>query len=136
LFWVSSVATGVCSFSRRFFSRRVNELLLVVVFGESLYIVLIEQIVDPDLAELFELKDDPHAGEVDSLSTCQETNDTNALDIRLAVETEVVAPLRPEESLLLVDAQGAWMAARQLGGDADDVSGSSELVAARDASRR
>jgi hypothetical protein len=131
LFWVSSVATGVCSFSRRF-----GELLLTVVFGESLYIVLIEQIVDPDLGELFELKDDPHAGEVDSLSTCQETNDTNALDIRLAVETEVVAPLRSEESLLLVDAQGAWMAARQLGGDADDVSGSSELVAARDASRR
>ena len=106
-----------------------------MVFGESLYIVLIEQIVDPDLAEFLELKDDPHAGEVDSLSTRQETNDTNALDIRLAVETEVVAPLRLEESLLLVDTQRAWMTARQLRGDADDVPRTGELVAARDAGR-
>jgi hypothetical protein len=131
MFCVSSVATGFCSFSRRF-----DELLLIGVFGESIYIVLIEQIVDPDLAEGFELKDDPNAGEVDSLSTRQETNDTNALDVRLTVETEVVTPLRAEESLLLVDAQRAWMAARQLGGDADDVSGSGESIAARDGRRR
>jgi hypothetical protein len=116
VFWVSSVATGFCSFGRRF-----GELGLVAVFGESLYIVPIEQIVDPDLAEGFELKDDPHAGEVHSLSTRQETNDTNALDIRLTVETEVVTTLRGEESLLLVDAQRPRMAARQLRGDADDV---------------
>jgi hypothetical protein len=102
-----------------------------MVLGESLYIALIEQIVDPDLAECLELKDDPHAGEVDSLSSCQETNDTNALDVRLTVETEIVAPLRAKESLLLVDAQRARMAARQLCGDADDVPRAGESVATR-----
>jgi hypothetical protein len=130
MFWVSSVATGFCSFGRRF-----DGLWLVVVFGESIYIVLIEQIVDPDLAHGLELEDDPNAGEVHSLSARQETNDTNALDIRLTVETEVVTPLRAEESLLLVDAQRARMAARQLCGDADDVAGASESVSARNAGR-
>ena len=108
-----------------------TELGLGEFVGESLDIVLIEQIVDPDLADRLELKDDPHAGEVHSLAAGQETNDTNALDVRLAVETEVVSPLRGEESLLLVDPQGSGMAARQLGGDADDVSGAGEIVAAR-----
>ena len=47
--WVSSVATGKCSFSRS----GCGELrLVVVVLGESLYIVLIEQVVDPDLARV------------------------------------------------------------------------------------
>jgi hypothetical protein len=126
---LSSVATGGRSFSRG----AVHELGLVGVVGESLYIVLIEQIVDPDLAELLELKDDPHAGEIDTLPAGEESNDTNALDIRLAVEAEVVPALRGEESLLLVDPQRPWMAARQLRGDADDVSGSGQSVAARSA---
>jgi hypothetical protein len=130
MFWVSSLATGFCSFGRRF-----DELLLVVVFGESIDIVSIEQIVDPDLAHGLELEDDPNAGEVHSLSARQETNDTNALDVRLTVETEVVTPLWLEESLLLVDAQRARMAARQFGGDADDVAGAGESVSARDAGR-
>jgi hypothetical protein len=107
----------------------VDGLGLVGVVGESLYIVLIEQIVDPDLSELLELKDDPHAGEVDSLPAGEETNDTNALDIRLAVEAEVVPSLRSEKAFLLVDPQRPGMAARQLGGDADDVSGSSQVAA-------
>ena len=80
----------------------------------------------------FELKDDPHAGEVDSLPAGEETNDTNALDVRLAVETEVVSSLWAEEALLLVDAQRAGMAARQLRGDADDVSRAGQRVAARE----
>jgi hypothetical protein len=96
-------------------------------------IVLIEQVVDPDLPECLELKDDPHAGEVDSLSTRQETNDTNALDVRLTVETEIVTPLWADEAFLLVDAQGARMAAGQLSGDADDVARAGESVSARDA---
>jgi hypothetical protein len=103
----------------------------LALVGESLYIVLIEQIVDPDLAESFELKDDPHAGEVDSLPARQESDDTNALDVRLTVETEVVAALRLEEALLLVDPQRAGMAGRQLGGDADEISRSVEIVTAR-----
>src|SRR3990170_2458325 len=123
--FLSSVATWGRSLSRWFGVSAFE------VFGESLYIVLIEQIVDPDLAEGFELKDDPHAGEVDSLTTREKTDDTNALDVRLAVETEVVATLRLEESLLLVDPQRPGMTGRQLGGDADDVAGSGELVATR-----
>src|SRR5688500_16931540 len=129
---VSSVATGKCSFSRCL----CDELrLVVVVLGKLLDIVLIEQVVHTDLAECLELKDDPHAGEVDSLPARQEANDTNALDVRLAIETEVVTPLGAEEALLLVDTQGAWMTARQLGGDADDVARAGECVAARDAGR-
>jgi hypothetical protein len=130
--FVSSVATLLCSLARC-----LGELLIGLdLIGELVYLVLIEQIVDPDLAESFELKDDPHAGEIDSLPAREESDDANALDVRLTVETEVVATLWLEEALLLVDPQRSWMAARQLGGDADDVSGSSELVAARDASRR
>ena len=131
--WSSfSVATSGCSF---------DELWLVGLIGfgglvgESLDIVFIEQVVDPDLPECLELKDDPHAGEVDSLPAGEETNDTNALDVGLAVEAKVVATLRLDESLLLVDPQRAGMAARQLGGDADEVAGSRELVAASFAGR-
>ena len=125
--WVRQLPRGVAPSAEG--SRRSSGSSCVL--GESLDIVLIEQIVDPDLAECLELKDDPHAGEVDSLPAGEETNDTNALDVRLAVETEIVSALRGEEAFLLVDPQGAGMAARQLGGDADDVSRAGEIVAAR-----
>ncbi len=62
-----------------------------------------------------------HAREVHPLATGQETDDTHPLDVGLTVETEVVAPLRADEALLVVDPQRAGMARRQLGGDADEV---------------
>jgi hypothetical protein len=99
------------------------------------YLVLIEQIVDPDLPEGFELKDDADAGEVHTLASSEESNDTDALDIRVAVEAEVIAALWLEEALLLVDPQRSGMARRQLGGNADDVPRAGEVVAARAAER-
>src|SRR5918999_212845 len=130
-----SDATSGCSFGERGLVGLVGLGILDLV-GKSLDIVLIEQVVDPDLAECLELKDDPYAGEVDTLPAGEETDDTNALDIGLAIEAQVVPSLRLDEAFLLVDPQRSRMAARQLGGDADDVTGSGELVATRGSGRR
>src|SRR5579859_1139898 len=87
----------------------------------SLDIICIEQVVDADLAERLELKDDLDARQVDPLALGQEADDTHPPDVRLRVEAEVVAPLRADEAFFLVDPQRTRVHARQLGGDADEV---------------
>ena len=93
----------------------------LVALDVSLDIICIEQVVDADLAERLELKDDLDARQVDPLALGQEADDTHPPDIRLGVETELVAPLRADEAFFLVDPQRTRMDARQLGGDADEV---------------
>src|SRR4029077_3911197 len=95
----------------------------------TLDISFIKQVKDANLAERLELEDDLDARQVDPLASGEKTDDTHPPDVRLRVETEVVAALRAEEPLLFVDPQRPRMDARKLRGDADEVARPLEIPA-------
>ena len=88
-----------------------------VGFGIS----FIKELVDLDLAERFQLKDDFDARQVHPLASGEKADDAHPLDIRLRVEAQVVATMGAEQPLFLVDPQRPRMDACELRRDADEV---------------
>ena len=84
----------------------------------------IKDFEDASAEALFELEQDPDAGEVDAALPGEMADPGEPPDVVLAIETDVGwGPCRAQEAFVFVDAKGSRVCTDQGGRDADDVDG-------------